>query len=65
MGQKMNGENINTVLSGFLGTMSSFLILHIPEIQAFITFCLTVLFLFYKIREARARAIVAEKEVKK
>lgn len=59
---KMDSEAIvTTYQSVLLGTLS-FIIAHLPEIQAFITFSLTVLFLIYKIREAKAKAEKAEKD---
>lgn len=56
----MNGDTVQTTFATLLATVSSFVFAHIPEIQAFITFILTVVFLIYKIREARAKADIAE-----
>lgn len=59
---KMDNEAIVTTYQSFLLGTISFIIAHLPEIQAFITFSLTVLFLIYKIREAKAKAEKAEKD---
>lgn len=56
----MNGDTLNTTIASLFATSCSFVITHLPEIQAFITFTLTVVFLIYKIREARAKADIAE-----
>ena len=56
----MNGDTLNTTFASLFATACSFVIAHLPEIQAFITFSLTVVFLIYKIREARAKADLAE-----
>lgn len=56
----MNGDTLNTTFASLFATACSFIIAHLPEIQAFITFSLTVVFLIYKIREARAKADLAE-----
>lgn len=56
----MNGDTLNTTFASLFATACSFIIAHLPEIQAFITFSLTVVFLVYKIREARAKADLAE-----
>ena len=56
----MNGDTLNTTFASLFATACSFIIAHLPEIQAFITFALTVVFLIYKIREARAKAELAE-----
>lgn len=56
----MNGDTLNTTFASLFATACSFIITHLPEIQAFITFALTVVFLIYKIREARAKADIAE-----
>ena len=54
------GDATNTALTGSIATFLSLIIAHLPEIQATITFFLTVWFLVYKIREARAKAREAE-----
>lgn len=59
---KMGGDTSQTTILSLFATISSYVMLHLPEIQAFITFLLTVIFLCYKIKEARARAIMAEKK---
>lgn len=59
---KMDNEAIVTTYQSFLMGVLSFCIAHLPQIQAFITFSLTVLFLVYKIREAKAKAEKAEKD---
>lgn len=59
---KMDSEAIVTTYQSFLLGTISFIIAHLPEIQAFITFSLTVLFLIYKIREAKEKAEKAEKD---
>lgn len=56
----MNGDTLNTTFASLFATFCSFMIAHLPEIQALITFALTVVFLVYKIREARAKADLAE-----
>lgn len=56
----MNGDTMQTTIYSISATICSFLIAHLPEIQAFITFLLTVVFLIYKIREAKAKAEEAE-----
>lgn len=56
----MQGDTLNTTFASLLATACSFIIAHLPEIQAFITFLLTVVFLVYKIREAKAKADIAE-----
>lgn len=61
----MQGDTINTTFASLLATICSFLIAHLPEIQAFITFFLTVIFLIYKIREAKAKAELAEDDERK
>lgn len=58
-GLKMN-DTTSTAITGSIATILSFIIAHLPEIQASITFVLTVCFLVYKIREARAKAREAE-----
>lgn len=58
----MQGDTINTTFASIIATLCSFVIAHLPEIQAFITFSLTVIFLFYKIREAKAKAEMSEME---
>lgn len=62
---KMDSEAIVTTYQSVLFGTLSFIIAHLPEIQAFITFSLTVIFLCYKIREAKAKAQKAEDDVKK
>lgn len=57
---KMDSEAIGTTCQAFLIGLLNFCILHLPQIQAFITFSLTALFLYYKIREAKAKAEQAE-----
>lgn len=59
---KMNGDTTQTTIYSIFATISSFVMVHLPEIQAFITFSLTVVFLCYKIKEARAKAYKAERE---
>lgn len=56
----MNGDTLHTTFASLFATACSFIIAHLPEIQAFITFALTVVFLIYKIKEARAKADIAE-----
>lgn len=56
----MQGDTLNTTFASLFATFCSFVISHLPEFQAFITFALTVIFLVYKIREARAKANLAE-----
>lgn len=56
----MQGDTFNTTFASLFATACSFVIAHLPEIQAFITFSLAVVFLIYKIREARAKADLAE-----
>ena len=56
----MQGDTLNTTFASLFATFCSFIIAHLPEIQAFITFLLTVVFLVYKIREAKAKADIAE-----
>lgn len=58
----MNNDTFITTYHTCIMGVCSWIIAHLPEIQAFITFCLTIVFLIYKIREARAKAIHAEKE---
>lgn len=57
---KLQGDTVNTTFASIIATGSSFIIAHLPEIQAFITFSLTVVFLIYKIEEAKAKADIAE-----
>ena len=45
----MNGDTLNTTFASLFATACSFIIAHLPEIQAFITFLLTVAFLVYQI----------------
>lgn len=59
---KMDNEAFLTTYQTFLLGVISFIYAHLPEIQAFVTFSLTVVFLIYKIREAKARAEQAEDE---
>ena len=61
---RMN-DTASTTLASILATISSFVIAHVSEIQAFITFILTVAFLMYKIREAKAKAEMAENDKRK
>lgn len=56
----MQGDTLNTTFASLFATFCSFIIAHLPEFQAFITFLLTVVFLVYKIREAKAKADIAE-----
>lgn len=56
----MQSDTFNTTFASLFATACSFVIAHLPEIQAFITFALTVVFLICKIREARAKADLAE-----
>lgn len=56
----MQGDTFNTTFASLFATACSFVIAHLPEIQVFITFTLTVAFLVYKIREAKAKAWEAE-----
>ena len=58
---KMN-DTTQTTIASIFATLASFVMVHISEIQAFITFCLTVVFLYYKIKEAKARAEKAEND---
>lgn len=55
-------DTTQTTLASFLATISTFFMVHISEFQAFITFILTCIFLFYKIREAKAKANKAVKD---
>lgn len=59
---KMTGDATQTTIYSIFATIASFVMVHLPEIQAFITFSLTVVFLCYKIKEARAKAYKAERE---
>lgn len=61
---RMN-DTAQTTIASIFATLASFVMVHISEIQAFITFILTVVFLYYKIREARARAEQAEHDKRK
>lgn len=56
----MQGDTLNTTFASLFATFCSFIIAHLPEFQAFITFSLTVVFLVYKIREAKAKTDIAE-----
>lgn len=56
----MQGDTLNTTFASLFATFCSFIIAHLPEFQAFITFSLTVVFLVYKIQEAKAKADIAE-----
>lgn len=56
----MQGDTLNTTFASLFATFCSFIIAHLSEFQAFITFSLTVVFLVYKIREAKAKADIAE-----
>lgn len=58
-------DTTQTTLASMLATVSTFFIVHISEFQAFITFILTCIFLFYKIREAKAKAEKAENDKRK
>lgn len=58
----MNGDTLQTTIYSIIATIVSFIMVHLPEIQAFITFLLTVIFLCYKIKEARAKANKAVKD---
>lgn len=58
----MNGDTLQTTIYSVIATIVSFIMVHLPEIQAFITFLLTVIFLCYKIKEARAKANKAVKD---
>lgn len=42
----------------------SFLISHIPEIQAFILFCVSFVYVYYKIKVAKYEAEIKEREAK-
>jgi hypothetical protein len=57
----MHEDTIKTMIISVLGTLYGFLTVHLSEIQALFTFLLTVVFLVYKIREARAKALEAER----
>lgn len=59
-GLNMNGDTWQTTIYSCLMGTCSWVIAHLPKIQAFVTFCLTIVFLIYKIREARAKAVEAE-----
>lgn len=59
-GLNMNGDTWQTTIYSCLMGTCSWVIAHLPQIQAFVTFCLTIVFLIYKIREARAKAVEAE-----
>ena len=56
----MQVDTLITTFASLFATFCSFIIAHLPEFQAFITFSLTVVFLVYKIREAKAKADIAE-----
>lgn len=58
----MNGDSGQTTINAIIASISSFAIAHLPEIQAFITFILTCIFLYYKIKEAKAKAEKAEND---
>ena len=61
----MDGDRAKTVANTFIGTAVSFLSLHIQEIQALVVGVLTAIYLFYKIKEARAEAKLKERELEK
>lgn len=61
----MDGDGAKTVANTFVGTAVSFLTLHFQEIQAVYVGVLTAIYLFYKIKEARAAAKLKEKELEK
>lgn len=42
----------------------SFIVSHIPEIQAFILFCASFVYVYYKIKVAKYEAIIKEQEAK-
>lgn len=58
-------DSFLTTVQTFCLTVCSFLMLHLSEVEAFITFVLTVTFLFYKIKEAKAKAKAAEQRTKR
>lgn len=58
----MENDSLMTTIQSLLCSLISFVIVHLPELQAFITFLLTVVFLIYKIREAKAKAEIAEND---
>lgn len=61
----MGSDGTKTMTNTFIGTAVSFLSLHIQEIQAVVVGVLTAIYLFYKIKEARAEAKLKEKELEK
>ena len=61
----MDGDSAKTVANTFIGTAVSFMALHLQEIQAVVVGILTAVYLFYKIREARASARLKERELQK
>ena len=42
----------------------SYIVSHIPEIQAFILFCASFVYIYYKIKVAKYEAIIKEQEAK-
>lgn len=63
--QKMENDSLMTTIQSIVCSLISFVIMHLPELQAFITFSLTVVFLIYKIREAKAKAEIVENDERK
>lgn len=59
----MNKECVLTVLRVQMAILINWLAAHAGEIQALTVFCFTVVYLYWKIREARANARTAEKEL--
>lgn len=59
----MDRDGVLTVLRVQMAILINWLAAHAGEIQAFTVFVLTVCYLYWKIREARANARTAEKEL--
>lgn len=58
----MNKYGVLTVLRVQMAILINWLAAHAGEIQAFTVFIFTVIYLYWKIREARANARKAERE---
>ena len=62
MGRGLLMNSCEFYCNAFICAIYSFVATHIPQLQAFILFCISVVYMYYKIKVAKYEAKVKEKE---
>ena len=62
MGRGLLMNSCEFYFNAFLCAIYSFVVNNIPQLQAFFLFCISVVYMYYKIKVAKYEAEVKEKE---